>query len=115
MRSFSPELQGAGGEFAGIAFDAAPRACSRPASGEHAPILGVEQLFHAVADLDEEEAARVLEEQCASEPALRSAVERLLRRAREVPDGFLHPTAGFASEVVRIAERALVLGQTEPE
>ncbi len=42
----------------------------------------VEALFYSLADLDEEDAQRILEQRCRGTPALRVNVERLLRHDR---------------------------------
>jgi serine/threonine-protein kinase len=72
----------------------------------------IEALFDALADLDPEEAARVLHDECAGAPELRVAVERLLAHDRRAPEGFLAPRADVAIAV--LASRALEPDTAEP-
>src|SRR5262249_15633660 len=66
----------------------------RGAMSEPSP-EAVEALFHEAADLGPERRAAFLDEQCAGDPDLRAAVEKLLRfdaKAQSAPD-FLHSPA----------------------
>jgi predicted Ser/Thr protein kinase len=67
----------------------------------------IEALFHEVADLEREEASRVLEERCSDAPQRRRAVEELLTRERALPASFLEPDAQLVARVVDTADRAL--------
>lgn len=67
----------------------------------------IETLFHEVADLDREEANRILEERCLGAPARRAAVEKLLQRERELTPGFLQPDVRLAALLVKAAHEAL--------
>src|SRR5262245_42630183 len=63
----------------------------------------VEALFHEAADLDAPLRAAFLDERCASDTALRAAVERLLSfdsRAQSAPD-FLHSPADDVRAALR--------------
>ena len=66
----------------------------------------VEQLFHVVADLGAEKTARILDRKCERQGALRSAVERLLRRDRQIGSSFLAPNAALLSSLFASAGRA---------
>ncbi len=65
----------------------------------------IEQLFHAVVDLPDEEAALVLNQECPREDALRHEVERLRRLDRGAAPNFLSPNRQLIAEVVAAAER----------
>ncbi len=56
----------------------------------------VAALFDAVADLDPRAAAERLDEECAGDPALRQAVDRLLAHDRAAVSGFLAPLVAEA-------------------
>jgi serine/threonine protein kinase len=64
----------------------------------------VEALFHAVADLADDDAARVLDAECVHAPALREQVERLLFCDRMAPAAFLQPDAALAIGALQAAD-----------
>ncbi|MBX3228471.1 MAG: serine/threonine protein kinase [Labilithrix sp.] len=60
----------------------------------------LEALFDALVDLDTTELGRRLDAECAGEPALRAALERLLARDRSAAKDFLAPDAARAARAL---------------
>lgn len=63
----------------------------------------IEALFDALVDLDPALAKQRLDTECAEDPALREAVERLLAHDRAAAQSFLAPDADLAAEAMREA------------
>jgi serine/threonine-protein kinase len=78
-----------------------------------APEPDVEALFAAAVDLPVERAASLLDERCAGAPAVRAAVERLLRHDRALPTRFLRPNTALMAVVVEAA--GLAIGEPPAE
>jgi serine/threonine-protein kinase len=75
----------------------------------------VASLFDEVVDLDPAERARALEAACAGEPALRSAVERLVKHDRAAGRGFLdEPVARLGDALAGAAEGAPLPAPSAP-
>jgi serine/threonine-protein kinase len=72
-------------------------------------------LFEALADLEESEAARRLAEECATEPALRSAVEELLAHDRAADGEFLAPIVARALDELSVLGPLALAAHEAPE